>query len=184
MLFGDPDEFAIEAGVEPDLRPPSAVWGFMRVWCRGATLGDIDERYCALYHSSAAFGVLADTIADLWVPELAAFDDEGKWKFLDGLLYGYHGGVPLDHHDRRTLPEVQADSTEYGRFNFLTNWGEQFDGFKSFIFRPPGGQVCVLSRAFPARVGLCARVPLEAFASAACQFTLWYREQERRLQFR
>jgi hypothetical protein len=183
MLFGDPSDFAIEADVEPDLRPPSAVWGCMCVWCRGNALGRLEERYCALYHSHCSFEWVAAHLDELWTPELAAFGDDGKWNFLHGLLYGYHGDIDLGEHDRRTLAEMRLDWAEYGRFDFLTNWGEQFDGgFASFLFRPPGQDVCILSRAFPPNVGLCVRVTPGGFVAAATGFVEWFREQERRLQ--
>jgi hypothetical protein len=183
MLFGDPSDFAIEADVEPDLRPPSSVWGHMCVWCRGCALGRIEERHCALYPSHLAFEWLVTHLDELWAPELAVFDDGGIWKFLDSLLYGYHDQLALDEHDRRTLSEMQQDSAEFSRFNFLTNWGEQFDGgYKSFIFRPPSEQVRILSRAFPANLGPCVQVTPEGFVTAATGFVEWFREQERRLQ--
>ena len=182
MLFGDPSEFAVEAEVEPDLRPPSAVWGHMCVWCRGNALGDIDNRHCALYLSCVRFTWLAEHLDELWTPELAAFDDAGRWNFLKSLLYGYHGDIDLAEHDRRTDDEMGTDWAEYSRFDFLTNWGEQFDGgFASFIFRPPGDAVHILSRAFPENVGLCVRVSPEGFVTAATGFVEWFREQERRL---
>ena len=65
-LFGNPADFAIEAGVEPDLRPGSAVWGHMRVLCGGAALGDIEERTRAVHDANESLRVQAgDTAADL-----------------------------------------------------------------------------------------------------------------------
>ena len=40
-VFGDRDDFAIEAGVEPDRHTAGTVWGHMCVWCRGVPLGDL-----------------------------------------------------------------------------------------------------------------------------------------------
>ena len=48
-LFGNRDDFAIEAGVEPHLNPPSAVWGHLCIWCRGIAIGDIENKHCGLY---------------------------------------------------------------------------------------------------------------------------------------
>jgi hypothetical protein len=109
MLFGEPADFAIEAYVEPDLKPPSAVWGRMCVWCRGVPLGDISERYCALYPAYCSFRSLPSCLDSLWADELAGLGDEGVWNFLD------------------------ADWAAWDRFNFLSNWGERFDGYKAFI---------------------------------------------------
>lgn len=183
MLFGDRNDFAIEADVEPDLKPPSEVWGCMCVWCRGFALGELHERYCCLGIAAAQFERLLARFDELWTPELAVFDDVGRWNFLKSLLYGYQGDIDLAEHDRRTRDEMRTDWGVYGRFDFLTNWGEQFDGgFASFIFCPPGGQVHILSRAFPASLGLCVQVTPEGFLTAATGFVDWFREQERRLQ--
>jgi hypothetical protein len=112
MLFGDPSDFAIEADVEPSLTPPSSVWGHMCIWCRGFALGRLEERYCALYHSHCSFEWVATHLEELWTPELAAFDDAGKWNFLKSLLCGYQGDIDLGEHDRRTGDEIRADWAE------------------------------------------------------------------------
>lgn len=93
MRFGDPADFAIEADVEPHLRPPSAVWGHMCVWCQGVVLGDITDLHCGLYGAYSSFRWLASNLNELWAPELVGLDDVAVWNFLDGLLYGYHGDV-------------------------------------------------------------------------------------------
>src|SRR5438128_886855 len=104
-VFGDRADFAIEAGVEPDLTPPSAVWGHMCVWCRGVPLGDIENRQCGLYGAYCGFREVASRIDRLWAKELDGLDDVAAWNHLDGLLYGYHGDVELA--DNRTLEECQ-----------------------------------------------------------------------------
>jgi len=179
-LFGDKADFAIEAGVEPDLTPPTAVWGHMRVWCRGIPLGDINDRHCALYDACCMFRWLARHIDELWAPEFAGLDDLAACNLLDGLLYGYHGDVEV--HDDRTVEECKADWTAWGRFDFLTNRGEQFDGCKAFLLRPPGGPVRILSHRFPAGLGYSIDVSLSAFKEASNAFVRWYEEQESRLR--
>jgi hypothetical protein len=41
------------------------VWGHMRVWCRGAALGNVGKRYCGLHHAYASFGWLASHLDEL-----------------------------------------------------------------------------------------------------------------------
>lgn len=181
--FGDPDDFAIEAGVEPGLTPPSQVWGRSCVWCRGNALGDIADHNCGLGGTFQGFQRLAEHIDELWDDALAGLDDQEMWNFLDGLLYGYHGDVAID--DDRSLEQIHADCDRYGKFNFLTNWDEQFDGYKSFILCPPGsGIVRILSRAFPCEVGLGVNVSKTGFLGAVQAFIGWFKEQERRLSSR
>lgn len=179
QLFGEREDFAIEAGVEPGLKPPSAVWGHMCIWCRGVPLGDIADQHCALYHSYRSFDWLVSRLDELWTPELAGLDDVAAWNLLDGLLYGYHGDVEVP--DDRTLEQSRADAAAWGRFDFLTNWGEQFDGYKAFILRQPGGPVRILSRRLPEQMGRGVLVSPSGFRVAAGGFARWFEEESRRL---
>jgi hypothetical protein len=177
--FGRAADFAIEAGVEPDLAPPSAVWGHMRVWCGGIPLGNIDERCCALYPAYDGFQQMAETLDDLWDDRLDALEDEAIWNLLDGLLYGYHGTVKID--DERTVDEIWRDTARYERFNFLTNWGEMFDGYKAFLLCPPGKPLRVLCREIPRAAGLGIDVTHLGFLEASMAFVQWFEAQRHRL---
>lgn len=185
MIFGDRDDFAIEAGTEPHLKPPSAVWGHMRIWCCGVPLGDIEELHCALYGAYCEFCDLLSPVHGemkidrLWAEELIGLDGVAAWNHLDGLLYGYHGDVELP--DDRTVEECQRDWVMWGRFSFLTNTGEQFDGYKAFIMRPPGCPVRILSRRLPEGMGRSVEVSRDGFIAAAMAFTKWFEAQELRL---
>lgn len=44
-IIGDPGDFAIRAGVEPNLPPKSLIWGHTCVFCGGMCLGDINNRH-------------------------------------------------------------------------------------------------------------------------------------------
>ena len=177
MTFGDPQDFAIETLVEPDLTPPSAVWGRMQVWCRGRTLGNIEDRYCHLGPAYAGFQHLADRIDENWDEALRGLGDRETFNFFDVLLYGYRYGVYVN--DGKSLFQVRVDAARYGHFNFLTNWGEQFDGYKSFLVCPPAGDVRILSRKLPS---LRVDVSRATVVGASSAFTRWYEEQERRLR--
>ena len=185
-VFGNRDDFAIEAGTESYLKPPSAVWGRMCVWCCGVPLGDIDDRHCALYPAYCGFRSLLSPVHGepkidrLWAEELAGLDDVAAWNFLDGLLYGYHGDVEVP--DDRTLEECRRDAVVWGCFDFLTNWGEQFDGYKAFIMRPPGGPVRILSRRLPDGMGRAVEVSRDGFVAACEGFVRWFEEQDLRLR--
>ena len=171
-VFGDQADFAIEAGIEPDRHTPTTVWGHMCVWCRGVALGNLDERYCGLYHAYSKFSWLANDLDALWADELAGLDDLAAWNFLDGLLYGYHGDVEV--LDERTLEELSSDATRWGRFDFLTNWGEQFDGYKSFLLCPPGDSARVLSRRLPIAMGRGVSLSRQKVVEAAEGFARWF----------
>lgn len=179
ILFGDREDFAIEAGVEPGLEPPSQVWGHMCVWCRGVPLGNLASLHCGLSHAHDSFRWLAAHVDELWAAKLTGLDDAATWNFLDGLLYGYHGVIELP--DDRTIEQCVADSEEWGRFDFLTNWDEPFDGYKAFILCPPGGPVRVLSRNLPPEMGQSLEVSRTALVEVSKAFAHWFEEQETRL---
>ena len=178
-LFGDRADFAIEAGVEPDLHTAGTVWGHMCVWCRGVPLGDLNERYCGLGHSYSEFAWRAHNLDHLWGDELVGLDDVAAWNFLDGMLYGYHGDVKVAN--TRTLAECEYDAMRWGRFNFLTNWGEQFDGYKSFLLCPPGHSARVLSRRLPVHMGRSVSVSRQMVVDASARFARWFEVESRRL---
>lgn len=178
-VFGDRDDFAIEAGVEPDSHTEGIVWGHMCVWCRGVPLGKLWERYCALYPAYYEFAWLADNLGRLWADELDGLDDVAAWNFLDERLYGYHGDVEVP--ETRSLAEMRRDSQRWRRFNFLLHWGEQFDGYKSFLLCPPGENARVLSRRLPAHSGRGVGVTRQCITKAAADFVRWFEGESSRL---
>ncbi len=178
-VFGDREDFAIEAGVEPDNQTAGSVWGHMCVWCRGVALGNIDERYCGLFHAYQEFDGLAENLSSLWATELVGLDDVAAWNFLDGLLYGWHGDVRLS--DERTTKECLQAPAQWWRFNFLTNWGEQFDDYKSFLLCPPGESARVLSRRLPDKMGRGVSISRPGFVEAASGFARWFEAESGRL---
>jgi hypothetical protein len=182
MRFGDAADFAIEAELEPGLAPPSAVWGRMCVWAGGAALGDLNKPRCGLWEAAVEFRWLSGHLADLWDETFDGLDDRAITDRLDALLYGYVGGVEADDH--RTIDEVNRDAERFSKFNFLTNWGEQFDGSKSFIVCPPGGPVRVLSRHLPARMNGVAVVARKRFRGAVEDFLRWFDDAEAGLRGR
>ncbi|MDZ7863316.1 hypothetical protein [Acidovorax sp.] len=178
MLFGTEKTFAIEAMSEPDLAPPSAVWGRMRVWCQGMPIGDFFAKQCALYPSYVNFRLLRERLALLWLAEFEGMSAISLWNHLDGLLYGFHGDVELT--DVRTLEECRQASEKYGRFDFLTNWGEQFDdNGKSFILCTPAGEVKVLNWSLAKEEELRARLP--DVLQSISEFMNWFESEARRL---
>ncbi|OAJ62163.1 hypothetical protein A6V36_21770 [Paraburkholderia ginsengiterrae] len=176
MLFGAKSEFAIEAMIEPGLAPPSAVYGRMQVWCANTAVGDFTNPRCSLYPAYLGFTKLGTALPNLWLSELDGLSDEQLIDRIDRLLYGARGDQLLER-DNRTALECEHDWEKYGIFNFLTNWGEQFDREgKSFIFSPPAQPVKVLirPRATARVVSLHASAP--AVTDAIGKFLRWFDE--------
>jgi hypothetical protein len=182
MLFGTKETFAIEAMSEPDLKPPSAVWGRMRIWCQGVSIGDFSDPCCSLYVSYANFKDLNTNFPRLWKAEFAGMSDSMLLNRLDELLYGYHGDMAIENG--RSCQESLRDAQEYGMFNFLTNWGEQFDrSEKAFIFCPPGQPVRILTRGLPSRYGLALEAPVSQVSHAIALFLQWFEAEASRLGY-
>ena len=95
-------------------------------------------------------------------------------------LYGYRGEVEIP--DDRTLDELDLASVRYGKFDFLSNWGEPFNGYKCFLMRPSSDQIPILSRQFPASVGLALRVGKMGVLDGSQKFVRWFEAQEARLR--
>jgi hypothetical protein len=180
MLFGDTNHFAIEAMVEPGLSAPSSVWGRMRVWCQGQFLGDYSEEHCALYPAYRLFKRLDSNLPNLWKKEFNELSDAALFDLLDGLLFGYHGDVELD--DNRTLEQCQIDAEAFGKFSFLTNWGEQFDrAGKSFIVCPEASTVNVLNRSSPSEGLVSLHAPVSSVQEAIHEFCGWFEQLQAQL---
>lgn len=170
MIFGSTDEFAIEAMVEPGLKGPSTVWGRMRVWVQGVSIGDFDREFCIVGAAEGGFARLLQNLDSLWLEEFSSLSELELMNKIDVALYGF----PYD--DETVSPRP------FYKFNFLTNWCESFDrGGKSFIFAPPDGSVFVLNRAlFPEGKRLVATK--ESVRRASEGFIAWYQAEAKRLE--
>lgn len=180
MIFGTTDAFAIEAIIEPELVAPSAVWGRMRIWCEDVCIGDISNEYCALYSSRKGFSHLIKSLESLWDSEFDGLADEAILDLLDDRLYGARGSIPVD--DTRTSEECQRDSARYGKFNFLTNWGEQFDmSGKTFIFCAANGGVTILNRDILGPSKSALKTSAASVKKVASEFLQWFDSETDRL---
>ncbi|CAE6765210.1 hypothetical protein [Paraburkholderia nemoris] len=176
MLFGVKSEFAIEAMIEPGLVLPSAVYGRMRVWCAGISIGDFSNPRCSLYPAYLGFSQLAAALPNLWLNDLGGLSDEHLMDRLDGLLYGARGDQVLED-DGRTVAACERDWEKYGMFNFLTNWGEQFDREgKSFILCPPAQPVKVLTRPPGIDRVLSLHASMPTVTEAIHMFLRWFED--------
>lgn len=184
-IFGDREDFAIEAGVDRlgltigFRRTFMTVYGHMCVWCRGISLGDIDDLHCILsekqFRRLVIPGANGLKVDELWSEEFAGLDVVALWNFLDGMLYGYHGDVELKNS--RTLEDIERNIKKWRDFNFLT-YGEQFDCCKAFILRPPGDSVRILYRRDPDRMLGTGDVSRDGFVAACVEFCDWLEELE------
>lgn len=181
MIFGNKADFAIESMVEPDLEPPSSVWGRLRIWISGVSIGDYDDSHCGLWNCYINFQKMSDDLNDLWLETFESCDELEIWNYLDAALYGYHGNIELD--DCRTPEQVHSDAERYFKFDFLTNWGEMFDrGGKSFLLKLPNGYLKVLNYDHINEKINSYQCSELGFRQAVKGFIIWFKEQEGRLK--
>src|SRR4051794_29591043 len=129
MIFRQPTDFAIEAYHEP-YGPEWGGFGRMCIHIQGVQLGDVRENHCFLFHATDQFRKLHPSVEALWDESFAGLSDAEIFAAVDHALY---------------LAE-DSDWQRYGRFEFLTNTGEQFDDSKTFIVCRPEGRVHILFR--------------------------------------
>jgi hypothetical protein len=178
MLFGHKDDFAIEAMVEPDLIPPSAVSGRMRIWCEGTPLGDYSKEHCGL--PSGHLEELPRDLPTLWHKDFEDMSDANIFRYLDALLYGYRDGVEIV--DDRSLLQSTQDAHRFGPFIFLTNWEEMFDQEgKAFILFPDGQMVRVIVQSSDQLTYRSLSTSVVAVKVACKSFSSWFKEESVRL---
>ena len=174
MLIGAPKDFAIEVMVEPDHTAPSAVRGRMCVHVAEYTLGDFDNPYCGLGPAYRAFKRHTKNRDRLWD---TTFDEMKPEEIRDTV----HDALYRD--DDRTMDQIKR------RFDFLTNWGEQFDGYSSVIVSPTPDTKMILHRPHAAPDYLCrfpnlvvACCSRSGFLNASEGFVDWFERESKRLQ--
>jgi hypothetical protein len=160
MIFGDPTSFAIEIHHEPSA-PRWKGFGRMCLHMQGVTIGNPLEAHCSLFHAAERIAEVATHLAEQWDERFAGRSGEEIFAWLDAILYS---------------GKIEASENDVARFDFLTNTGEQFDGFKTFIYCTPDDTVCVLfrSRDDSVRTATCTGTE---FRAVVAQLEQWFRTQ-------
>lgn len=162
MTFGQTTDFAIEAYHEP-YGPKWGGFGRMCIDIQGVRLGDIRENHCSLFHAADQFRKLSPSIQFLWDESFAGLSDAEIFAALDRALY---------------LAD-ESDWGRYGRFDFLTSNGEQFDDSKTFIVCRPDGRVHILYHRFRDDIFGSGSCSFQTFREVADSFVRWFDEQVR-----
>jgi len=107
------------------------------------TLGDFDNPCCSLYDEHSMFEYVCENLENLHDPALDGLDDQQLYDVLYAKLYAIG--------DATTSEEQLTKPGRYQKFDFLTNWGESFDGFvPCFILLHEASQLKIL---FPSPEG-------------------------------
>ncbi|MEY2541612.1 MAG: hypothetical protein QOI22_1214 [Verrucomicrobiota bacterium] len=161
MNFGEPTDFAIEAYHEPS-GPEWRGFGRICIYIQGKQLGNVRENHSSLFQAVDRLRELQTSIEALWDQSFGAMSDAEIFTVLDRALYA--GDRP--------------DWNRYGRFDFLTNAGEPFDNFKTFIICRPSGSVHVLYQ-LPDGIMDFAACSVQSLRRVAASFVSWFDEQVR-----
>jgi len=180
MLFGTPTDFAIEVMTEAHLVAPSAVWGRMCIHVGDVAFGDFSDTHCALYPAYRHFESLACERLPFWDNSFHGMTLEQIHDLVRHAIYG---------DDERSISAIRIDARRYGRFDFLTNWGEQFDWYASVIVQRDWNTVTIMHKPSPdgpshrrlAGEFLTADCTYAGFISAANQFVKWFDSETKRL---
>jgi len=92
--------------------------------------------------------------------------------------------------DDRSLDQIQRDTHRFGAFDFLTNWGEQFDGYSSVIVSPDPATILVFHRPYvecnnPRRLPVdfvVAHCSYSGFINTSAAFVEWFDGEANRLR--
>ena len=168
MIFGDPKDFAIEVFHEP-LGPTWIGFGRMALHVQSVVLGDIQADHCGLADAVERLRELTVKVHERWDPSFSGHSDEEIFALIDRELYVDYG---------QTDVTVEDGLRRYGRFDFLTNAGEQFDDVKTFIYVEPRGTVHILYQTEPtnSRAVTCS---IDSFRSASLSFLDWFDREVR-----
>lgn len=127
MIYGTKDNVAIECYHEPfGDNIHNNIFGRMCFWFNGLPFGDLSEPACILDVTTGHLNDFLNKYKELEDNELINYSDLDLFNFLDSKLY------VGDYSDGE---QVEKDAIRYFKFDFLTNGGESFDNYKSFIFR-------------------------------------------------
>ena len=86
MLFGDPNDFAVEIYHEPS-SPSWLGFGRMRIFVQGVSIGEIEEQHCSLFHAVERIIEVAENLPTLWDARFSQHTDEEIFSWLDAILF-------------------------------------------------------------------------------------------------
>jgi hypothetical protein len=170
MLCGSKDLFAVECYHDPFPNDRGWVFGRMCAWCCGAELGDLSEPDCMLNVTEGHFEECLGRLDSLRDPAVDALPDGPTFRRLDIALYG---------DDDRTNQEVYDDAVRFHKFEFLTSWGESFDGIRAFL-HDTGDEFRILYRLRCGTQG-SARVTREQLERPLLAFLEWMASEKHRV---
>lgn len=172
-LLGDKSEFAIQVMPEPDLKPPSAVWGRMCLWVKGIQLGDFNDAHCGLSQCEHHLNQVLDVLDELWSESFSNKSDKEIFNYLNNawLEPGFDDfGV----------------SNEFGQFhkyNIRYGFAEMFDSEGIFfLLNMSNNSLRLLYQSNESPEIKCLDIDKNLFINTVNEFNSWFKQQERILE--
>ena len=163
MIFGNPNEFALEAYHEPS-GPKWAGYGRFCLHINGVAVGDIRDNHCSLFAITDRIRRVSETITQLWTEDFDGLSDAKIFHLIDRDIYTDHPPLNIE--------------TSLGECDFLTNSAEMFNGTKTFIICSPDSIVHLLYRLRDDTIG-SGHCSVQTFRSVAYAYVHWFDEQVR-----
>jgi hypothetical protein len=186
VIFGNREEFAVEAIVEPgpEFGPVQGrnIVGRLRVWIGGNEVGRIQEPACWLGPPCDDLVEMRDRLQTLWEDSFDGLSADETFDRLDYLCFGARRGQSLrEAWTEEQWTAVIEEGRGYHRFVFLLNSSEAFDGWKAFLLRPTSHSLQALVSREPFHVVVATIFPVAIFTDAVTAFASWLSVQERLL---
>ncbi|MES1186873.1 MAG: hypothetical protein ABUL60_23875 [Myxococcales bacterium] len=180
VIFGNPDQFAIEAAVEtgPEFAPVQGaqVVGRIAVWLNGARVGRLEEPACWLRPPCSHLEEVMARLECLWDDSFLRLTPEEIFDLLDRVYFGAHR-----HQVLADLAEKPTEVHDAWRFQFLIHSSEAFDGWKGFLVRPTMTSLMGLILARDSNEVVTSHFPKETYCQAVREFSKWLAAEEHRL---
>jgi len=162
MIFGDANDFAIEAYHEP-YGPQYGGFGRMCLHVQGIVLGDIRENHCSLFHATDRIREVAADVESLWDQSFTGLSDMEVFELINREIY---------------TDEGTENGPRFWGCDFLTGTGEVFDDSKTFIiFRRPDRMHILYCLRDDTLGSVSCSVP--TFRRVADAYVSWFDEQVR-----
>jgi hypothetical protein len=163
--FGNPGVFAID--VEDNSTPESprgSLWGQIRVWVDGFSLGNYELRHCGLSDFHLGLLEISEILPRLVCPAIETAPPDVAFEFLNSKVYA---------GDSRSDAQVALDAVAWSRFSFLTNASESFNRLNGFIHCSRTVTARILVREGPPDRIRSVTLPIERFRAVARNFDEW-----------
>ena len=168
VTIGDKSNFAIQAMLEPELKPPSFIWGSMCLWVLGFQIGDYNDEHCGLaqcvFHMNQVVGI----IDQLSIEVFSEQSDQEIYSFLENACLN----PGFDDFG------VDNGFLEFHKFRFDYGFSEMFDREPmSFLLKQTNGSLKLLFKIKNDDKLMSHTFSEQFFIETVAKFNTWFNEK-------